>query len=216
MKGITVREALRIMEDNQIRYGGYRRNEQTVKAAKTLMGAYKSTNCVNNCMNLRTAISYFSKSPQKAYKSHEQNGLQEYQIASCGKDDYYVLYGSYTYINCDGNGIRECFYTTRDGFGGHFKSMQEAVNAAKKHKAKRELSSRSFTIERKTDARGRLFALVWESDIVTLLRNAGFSFIDHTNIVLNRPLCEVGCYTVTVNCYGTGIPIKIWVVPTAS
>lgn len=216
MKGITVSEALQIMQNNQGRFGTFLQNEQTAKAARTLMGAYKTTNSLKHCVNLRTAISFFSKLKPKAQATFaQQDNLKEYQIVSCGHFDYFVMRGTKTYINCDGNEINECYYSAQNGAGGHFKSMQSAVEAAKKHKAKRELAVRSFTIERRAKDTGDLYSNVWESDIAIMLNKAGFDFVSHASVVLPKSLKQLGMYTVLIRCFGTSIPIRLWIVPTA-
>lgn len=210
MKGITIREALQIMQNSEISYGRLAHNEQTAKAARILMGAYKAQCYVKHCPGIREAIRFFS---QRKPAVRRQDGLKDYIINACGKNDYYAMYQRRTYINCDGDEIRTCDYSPKEGFGGHFTSMQAAVEAAKKHKAKRELSQRSFTIERKTNDTGLLLYNVWGSDIADLLNEAGFPFISNHHVGLSKPIREVGLHTVPIKCFGTSIPIKLWVVP---
>lgn len=224
-KGMTIRQAVAVMQANRGHSRVFARNEETEAAARILMGAYFSSG-ERGCPSFQQIFERFSVTVTAPSKISVAN---TYEIGH-NVVGYYVMYkggGSTRYLDKYGGERTSCNAAhVPDGTCGYFKLRTDAENAIAAHKDKshghkweklvRELPARSFTIERQTiaAAANRLLRNVSQTEISEKLKDSGFKDVRPEHVVLTIPISEIGYYKVLIKFNSASqVYISLWVVP---
>jgi ribosomal protein L9 len=223
-KGMTIRQAVAVMQGNRTVTRVFARNKETFKAARILMGAYFSSG-ERGCPSLQQIVEKFSQAATVP-KTVSSSGNYEIMANSVG---HFVVYrridGIVRYLGKSGEECTSCIRNNLDGSGGYFGLKSEAEEAIAAHKNRigtdwaklsREIKVRSFTIESKTlgNDTAVLLKRLDKYDIAKCLNKSGFSKVEPSQVYLPKPITEIGYYKVLLQFPSSSeIYASIWVVP---
>ena len=139
-KGMTIRQAVAVMQANRSISRVFARNKETEKAARILMGAYFSSG-ERGCPSLQQIVERFSKDTYA--KAIELTAVESskgvYTLGCNAGYGYYVTYvenRKLSYLTKESGEILGCNPALSDGTGGYFKSRADAEAAIRAHKNK--------------------------------------------------------------------------------
>jgi ribosomal protein L9 len=226
-RGMTIRQAIAVMQANRNPTRTFARNKETFKAARILMGAYYSSGN-RSYSSLQQIVEKFSQTggattPPKVIVS---GGMYEIMSNSVG---YFVVYrridGIVRYLSKSGEERTSCIRNDLDGSGGYFRTKSDAEEAIAANKNRggvdwkkiaKEIPTRSHTIERTTltSSSSVLLNSVRADDIVLCLKKSGFPEVSTGHVYLPKPITEIGYYKVLLQFpFSVEIYVNIWVVP---
>lgn len=216
-KGITIRQAVAVMQANRSVRKVFARNEETKKAARILMGAYYSSG-ERGCPSLQQIVDRFSVTitahKNESFKvgdtvravANPKNGLSNEGYFTVG-DKFVIEDLSYQQDTVKLAG--KAGYWDKSRF-----ELVDSTHDNKWTKLVKRIGERSYTLEKRTETNSpTLITKVLSSDVSACLNKNGFPEISYEHIYLEKPITQIGYYKVLLNCPDAHGYVNLWVVP---
>lgn len=222
-KGMTIRQAVAVMKNNRSVRKVFARNEETKKAARILMGAYFSSG-ERGCPSLQQIVERFSNAVRTVAVEAKplKAGDTVQAVANPGgglTNEGYFTVGEKFVIKEVAQSQGTVKLVGKDGYWdkSRFELVKPAISQDDKWaKLVRELSMRSFTIERRTVtiSANELLHNVSTTEISDKLKDSGFKGVRPEHVHLKGPISEIGYYKVLIKFNESSkVEISLWIVP---